>query len=156
MIEDKTKGRILVFAQFGLAFIVLAASVIEKSLTARNIPDALYIISLILMFSGIAVVITALISFGQKITPNPVPLQTAELRTRGIYSLIRHPMYFSVLLFVTGFTLYEGAYYSFILNIVVFIFLAVKIKFEEKQLVKKFPEYKAYQYKTKKILPFIY
>jgi protein-S-isoprenylcysteine O-methyltransferase Ste14 len=101
-------------------------------------------------------VLIALFTFKQRVTPNPVPLDTAKLRTNGIYGIIRHPMYSSVIFFIIGFTLFERAYFTFLLNIGVVFFLAAKIKFEEKQLKEKFPEYKLYQSKTKKLIPFIY
>ena len=154
--ENIKTGRVLVFLQFLLAAIVIGLTLIERSLTYRQEIEAVKIISVVLMILGIIIVITALVTFKQRVTPNPVPLETARLRTNGIYGYIRHPMYSSVILFLIGFTLYERAYYSFFLNIIVVIFLAVKIKFEEKQLEKHFPDYKEYQSKTKKLLPFIY
>ncbi len=154
--ENIKTGRVLVFLQFLLAAIVIALTLIESLLTHRQEITEVKIISIVLIILGIAAVIAALITFNQRVTPNPVPLETAKLRTNGIYGYIRHPMYFSVILFLIGFTLYERAYYSFFLNIIVVIFLVFKIKFEEIELGKHFPDYKLYQAKTKKLLPFIY
>lgn len=154
--ENLKTGRVLVFLQFLLAAIVIFLTLLENSLIPRTEIPVLRIVSIALVVSGIFIVVIALITFRQKVTPNPIPLDTAALRTNGIYGLIRHPMYLSVILLLIGLTLYERAYYSFFLNIIVVVFLAYKIKFEEKQLEQHFPKYKSYQAKTKKLLPFIY
>jgi len=48
------------------------------------------------------------------------------------------------------------AYYTLVLDMAAIIFLIYKIGFEERMLVKRYPEYKAYQSGTKKLIPFIY
>jgi protein-S-isoprenylcysteine O-methyltransferase Ste14 len=154
--ENMKTGRVLVFLQFLIAAIVISVTLIESSLTHRQEITAVKIVSIVLIILGIVTVFTALFTFNQKVTANPIPLETAKLRTNGIYGFIRHPMYSSVILFIIGFTLYERAYYSFFLNIFVVIFLVFKIKFEEKQLEKHFRDYQSYQAKTKKLIPFIY
>jgi protein-S-isoprenylcysteine O-methyltransferase Ste14 len=154
--ENIKTGRVLVFLQFLIAAVVIASTFIESSLIYRQEITAVKIASVILIIFGVVIVLAALFTFNQRVTPNPVPLETARLRTNGIYGYIRHPMYSSVILFLIGFTLFERAYYSFFLNIVVVIFLLFKIKFEEIELGKHFPEYKSFQAKTKKLIPFIY
>ncbi len=154
--ENIKTGRVLVFLQFLIAAIVIALTLIENYLIPRQEITAVKIVSIVLIILAIAAVVAALITFKQRVTPNPVPLETAKLRTNGIYGYIRHPMYLSVISFIVGLTFYERAYYSFFLNIIVVIFLAYKIKFEERQLEKHFPDYKLYQSKTKKLIPFIY
>lgn len=156
MSDKKLISRIFVFSQFALAFIVISSSLMENFLTERPPIAILKIISIAFLVLGIVIVLVALFTFRQSITPNPIPLDTARLRTKGIYGLIRHPMYSSVIFFLIGFSLFEKAYFSFLLNIGAIIFLTIKIKFEEKQLIEKFPEYKIYQSKTKKLIPFIY
>ncbi len=156
MRQNKLIGWIFVFSQFALAIIIISLSVIEKSLTERPPIFVLNIISIVFLIMGIVIVLIALFTFKQRVTPNPVPLETAKLSTKGIYGIIRHPMYSSVIFFIIGFSLFERAYFTFLLNIVVVFFLAAKIKFEEKHLTEKFPQYKLYQSKTKKLIPFIY
>lgn len=156
MSNEKTKGRIFVILQFTFASIFVLAAVIESRIAQRAQIEVINIISIIFLFLGAATVLLALIAFRQRITPNPVPLESAKLRTNGIYRFIRHPMYTSVIFVFIGFSLYMTAYFTFLTNIGVIIFLITKIKFEEHQLLEKFPEYRSYQLKTKKLIPFIY
>lgn len=156
MINDKQKGLIFAVAQFVLLFIVIVSSYIENLYLQHTQIILIRILSVILFLSGLLMGTMALISYKQKITPNPVPMENIQLRTEGIYSLIRHPMYSFALLCSIGYILYFNAYFSLILCLLVIIFLIYKIRFEEKQLIKKFPEYSDYRKHTRKLIPFIY
>lgn len=82
-----------------------------------------------------------------------------QLITIGIYRLVRHPVYLSyLLLFLGSCTLLHSSLFTFILlNLVCGLWLNNRIAIEEEMLIAKFgEEYKAYQRKTRKILPFIY
>lgn len=156
MKNKKTTGKIFVFFQFALASAFILGTIFENRLTEHPQYTVIKIISVIFLILGFLTVSAALISFRQMITPNPVPLDSAELRTGGIYSYIRHPMYTSVILVFIGFSLFMNAYIMFFSNIVVVIFLIIKINFEESRLLEKFQDYDAYRKKTKRLIPFIY
>ena len=82
-----------------------------------------------------------------------------QLITTGIYGMVRHPIYLSYILLFMGFcTMLHSSITSFlILGLVCSIWLGNRIAIEEEMLLAKFGEqYKAYQRKTKKLLPFIY
>lgn len=73
---------------------------------------------------------------------------TGQLRTTGIYSKIRHPMYFGFMLWLVGFPLFWQSIITLITAVLwVPAFLSWQI-LEEKQLEMKFPEYHAYKKKT--------
>ena len=48
-------------------------------------------------------------ALGDAFTPSPVPSAGSGLRTTGVYSVIRHPMYAAVLLIVIGVLIAAGA-----------------------------------------------
>ncbi|HEY9848175.1 MAG TPA: isoprenylcysteine carboxylmethyltransferase family protein [Leptolyngbyaceae cyanobacterium] len=82
-----------------------------------------------------------------------------QLITNGIYRLVRHPIYLSYLLLFSGCcTLLHGSLFTFILMCLVCgIWLNNRIAIEEEMLIARFGEqYKEYQRKTRKIIPFIY
>lgn len=86
----------------------------------------------------------------------PVVYTNTKLRTMGPYKLTRHPMYTAVLLVCIPLTVSEINGYRIIACMILVIDLWIKIEMEEKQLLKKFPEYAEYKRKTYKILPFLY
>jgi len=91
-----------------------------------------------------------------KISVFPQVQKGATLIKKGPYSIIRHPMYTALLLFF----LPDIAANPTLIRIVVFILfvinMIVKILFEEKQLRNVFPDYKVYQQKSKRVIPYIW
>ena len=154
--SDKAKGWIFVFVQFSLLLIIMFSSAIEFKQMTRAFSPVVHYIGVTLILIGTLLFTFTIINFGQMVTPNPVPRDKATLRTTGIYRLIRHPMYFSILVMFLGITLYFQAYYSFLWIAVLFVFFLVKSSAEEKFMSNKFPEYNQYKTTSKRIIPFIY
>ena len=81
---------------------------------------------------------------------------TTVLVKSGVYSIIRHPLYFSLLLLGTGVMMKDPDLPALIpggINLVAIWFTALA---EEKEMVKKFGEpYKEYMKETKMFIPFI-
>jgi protein-S-isoprenylcysteine O-methyltransferase Ste14 len=76
----------------------------------------------------------------------------------GLYKYIRHPGYLGSFLTFLGFAISSSSLSAIIINIILF-FLAYsyRIKIEERTLVTLFGEqYKQYQSKTWRIIPFLY
>ena len=156
MKSNRTKGRLLAAIQFALLAIIIVSALIDRTQHNHGFYGVINLIAITLIFIGLVSVALTLIEFRQVMTPNPFPLQNAQLRTHGIYSVVRHPMYLSVIILIVGGTLYLQSYCTLNMDIIAVLFLVYKINFEEKMLLEKFPGYKTYQSETKKLLPFIY
>jgi len=156
MKSKRLKGRVLASIQFVLLFLIISSALIEHTHHERRYSETVNIISIVLIVTGLITAALTLIEFKQYMTPNPVPLDNAHLRTGGIYSFVRHPMYLSVILLILGGTLYLGAYLTLVLDLIAVIFLVFKISFEEKMLAAKYTAYDDYKKKTKKLIPFIF
>jgi protein-S-isoprenylcysteine O-methyltransferase Ste14 len=81
-----------------------------------------------------------------------------RLIQNGLYKYIRHPGYLGSFLTFLGFAISSSSIIAIIINIILF-FLAYsyRIKIEERILVTLFGEqYKQYQSKTWRIIPFLY
>lgn len=152
----RSKGYIFVTIQFILLFIVLSVALYEKYELNRQFDQLVQFAGIILISAGSLVFLLSIFQFGEFYTPTPVPKEHYKLVTGGIYSIIRHPAYLSVLLIFTGIIVFLQSYYSLLMMPVVFMFFVIKMRFEETQLKLKFPEYSDYSKRTKRILPFIY
>lgn len=86
----------------------------------------------------------------------PEVRQNAELCIKGPYQIIRHPMYTSVLLFLSGLLLADFSFFRLAVLFVVTVDLLIKIEVEEKILKSKYTKYQQYTTNTKKIIPFVY
>jgi len=87
------------------------------------------------------------------IVPDPMP--DIELVTDGPYQFIRHPMYFSIVLFFLPLVILDLSWIGLSLFGALFITLFIKLSYEESLLSKRLPQYQTYQERTKKIIPFI-
>ena len=79
-----------------------------------------------------------------------------ELITRGPYSLVRHPIYTGIFVMIIGTVIVFGHVAGIIALPFIFCGLWIKLRYEEKLMLEKFPhEYRAYQRRVKRLIPFI-
>ena len=90
------------------------------------------------------------------LTPWPKPVENNELRTEGVYSLCRHPMYTSLLMLCFGLSLLTLSFERVILTIALFVLLSIKSGREEAFLNDKHGErYRAYSAYVPQFFPTI-
>ena len=79
-----------------------------------------------------------------------------ELITSGPYALMRHPIYTGLLTMFVATVIVLGHVAGIIGMPFVFASFWIKLRYEEKLMLKQFPEhYAAYQKRVKRIIPFI-
>lgn len=77
-----------------------------------------------------------------------------QLQTTGSYGVVRHPLYFSALLFFTGVSFANFSFQSIIALIVVVLYFKLRILVEERALKKKFGvAYEDYSKRVPAIFP---
>jgi protein-S-isoprenylcysteine O-methyltransferase Ste14 len=105
---------------------------------------------------GLFLLFASILNLGKNLTPYPRPLSDSQLVTTGVYSLVRHPMYFSVILLSLGFSLLTTNPIRLGLTAILFVFFDAKSRQEETWLKQKFPNYIHYQKRVKKLIPWLY
>ena len=97
---------------------------------------------------------------GFKTLAETARLQTMEghrLVKDGLYKHIRHPLYLGETVRNFGFVMIFSSIYGVLLIAVATIFIAFRIRMEERMLVQVFgDEYREYQKNTKRIIPYVY
>lgn len=71
---------------------------------------------------------------GSALTPTPVPITGATLRTDGPYARLRHPIYTAVLLAGFSFTVAFGSWWTLLMLSTLLAFFAVKARWEDSLL----------------------
>jgi protein-S-isoprenylcysteine O-methyltransferase Ste14 len=148
---NKSKGILLVVVQF----VLLAVIVALPHGTAWPVYPALGMAALILMMLGLMVTLLGIVSLGNSLTATPVPKENAELRTQGMYLIVRHPIYLGLILIALGLTLPASSVLTALAFIAFVIFLSYKARFEEHLLLSKFPDYKKYASSVGRLIPFV-
>jgi protein-S-isoprenylcysteine O-methyltransferase Ste14 len=86
----------------------------------------------------------------------PKPLDGAELVQRGIYRIVRHPLYTSATLLAFSWTLFWQSLPALLVAAALGVFFNFKARREERWLEGKFPEYVEYQRRVKRLIPWLY
>jgi len=142
------KSKILVALQFFIIFLMI--------LPLGTPVKHLYLGSAVLVF-GLVIGLLAVKEHKRgNFNIRPDIKENCELVISGIYSYIRHPMYFSVLMSMFGMTLLYFTYYEFTLFILLLITLLVKLFYEESLWKCHNPAYIEYREKTKRLIPFVF
>lgn len=84
--------------------------------------------------AGIVLGLAASRRLGRALTPTPVPIEGAGLRTDGAYARVRHPIYSAVLLLALGFVIAVGSVWSLGCALVLLVFFIVKSRWEDRLL----------------------
>jgi protein-S-isoprenylcysteine O-methyltransferase Ste14 len=115
--------------------------------------QALGIVGEVLALLGAALVLVAVAQMGKTIHVHPEPKAEASLVTTGIYRWFRHPIYTGMLLAVMGLFLCKPTLRVGAVGALVIIFLAVKVRFEEKLLLERYPNYGEYMKRSWGLIP---
>jgi len=145
--DDLQKGKRLVFLQFAL-IIVLAIFPDSKTVAPwLNIAGTVLIaIGLVLLFAGFR-------GLGKSLTANPVPNEDGVLVTKGIYSIVRHPIYLGLLIITLGLVVSSGVWAQIIVWVALVVLLVYKMRWEEVLLSAKYKGYAEYMTKVPGLVP---
>lgn len=102
------------------------------------------------------IMVIAAINLGKNLTPLPCPKDNAVLIQTGLYRYVRHPIYFGVLLAALAWLLIFPRIYILAYLLCLFLLFDIKARREEDWLVERFPSYRDYQARVKKLIPGVY
>jgi protein-S-isoprenylcysteine O-methyltransferase Ste14 len=84
-------------------------------------------------------------SLGSALTPGTEPIPRAQLVTTGAFAHFRHPIYSGLVILVAGYTLlWSNWTLALLLSLLTRGYLQAKSRVEERWLVQRFPDYRAY------------
>jgi protein-S-isoprenylcysteine O-methyltransferase Ste14 len=110
----------------------------------------------VLILSGTGLFLAAILRLGPALTPLPYPKADAPLVQSGPFALVRHPIYSGGLAVSAGIALATDGWLTWLYVAALFLLLDVKSRREETWLVGKFPDYRAYRRRVRKLIPFVY
>jgi protein-S-isoprenylcysteine O-methyltransferase Ste14 len=145
--DDLQKGRLLVFAQFGLILILALFPDSENVNSQAEIAGtAFLLLGLLLLFAGFR-------GLGKSLTANPVPVDDGVLVMTGIYARLRHPIYTGLLVLTMGLVLASGVWAQLIAWFGLLGLLIYKMRWEETLLTAKYKGYAEYKSRVPALFP---
>ena len=107
-----------------------------------------------LLLAGVAIAGAGALTLGPNLTPATEPLPRGELVTRGVYRMVRHPIYLGVSTILAGYGMLRGGWCAGgIVFVVALAYFEAKARVEERFLVHRMPGYEEYRRRVPRILP---
>lgn len=108
----------------------------------------------LIALAGVLVLLAAMRSLGRALTPTPVPIPGAGLRTSGVYGVVRHPIYSGLLLAVLGLLVALGSAASWIWGLAMLLFFWTKSRWEDRLLHEEYgQQWEAWARTTGRLVP---
>jgi protein-S-isoprenylcysteine O-methyltransferase Ste14 len=104
----------------------------------------LAVVGVMSLLCGVVVVVLAVTGLGSALTANPAPLPGVTMRTDGIYSVVRHPIYAGLLQIAVGVALLTGPW-TLVPALALTVVLDLKRRVEESFLEQAYLDYAAYR-----------
>ncbi len=130
-----------------IAIVVIPSSWGPSVPTLRLLGGALFVV-------GGVVSLAAAWFLGRALTAVPEP-NGAGMSARGVYGVVRHPMYTGVIIAALGVALFRGAVGAWIVAVVLAFFFEFKTRREERFLMIAYPGYRVYASRTGKFIPWL-
>ena len=143
------------------AQLVLLAAILFSALLGVGWPASLaplaYLLGGLLLALGAALLVAGGIGLGPALTPFPAPRAGSGLRTTGVYSLVRHPMYGGGILIGAGWSIVFATVLGVALTVALAVFADLKSRREELWLEQSHPDYADYRSRTRhRLIPFVW
>lgn len=107
----------------------------------------------ILEWGGAAVLLVGLVNLGRSLTPLPSPVANGELRTGGLFRVVRHPIYSGIMALTIGVAIRSGSLSVAVATAALVAWFSLKARWEETRLVARYPGYAAYAERTPRFVP---
>jgi protein-S-isoprenylcysteine O-methyltransferase Ste14 len=130
--------------------ILLALFVVAVPMHSRRHPRAgrgarTRLLGLSLLAAAAWIAARSKTDLSRSFTMSPTPVYDGELIAVGVYGVVRHPMYLSVLLSVLGYLAVWRSRLAMVSLGIATAFLSAKIRYEERELTKRYDTYEQYR-----------
>lgn len=140
---------VLVLAQF----LLLAALVLLPRGSLWPLNAVVIALAIVLGAVGVILVVLGALRLGSALTASPIPRDSAQLVTGGVYGHVRNPMYTGLMVGGLGLALFGASLWHVIAWVALVLLLAGKARWEERMLVVAHPDYAGYAARVGRFLP---
>jgi protein-S-isoprenylcysteine O-methyltransferase Ste14 len=143
-----------------IAFLAMGATIVVSALDFRfswsPVPPVVSVVGDVLVAVGLGIAMLTTIQNGYA-SANITVESGQELVSTGLYSVVRHPMYFGNVVLMIGIPLALGSYWGLLFVIPGLAVLATRILDEEKVLTQQLAGYRAYAQRVHyRLVPYVW
>jgi len=149
--NSKSRSYTLVLMQFLLIALLLLSP--RQAAPYGGASEIIGFVGVGLIAVGSGVLLFSFIGLGNALTALAIPKENGTLVTHGIYSRVRHPIYFGLLVMSVGVMLDAGYWPQIIIVMLLYALLNNKADFEETLLRERYPQYQKYSERTPRFFP---
>ncbi len=113
-------------------------------------------LSVALFIAAVALGLLGAKALGRNLTPFPRPRAETSLVRHGVYGVVRHPLYTSVMFAAFGWALVRSSGPALTLAAALGLFFKAKADREERWLRERFPDYADYARHVRQLIPWVY
>jgi protein-S-isoprenylcysteine O-methyltransferase Ste14 len=140
----------------GQATLMLGVIVLALRFRGDGHGFVMFVPGAVLLGVGAILGLSGAIGLGRGLTPFPKPSQKTRLVQNGIYAVIRHPLYTSVMAAALGWALVWQSWPALLAGLALIPLLDLKSRREERWLREQFPEYPEYAKRVRRFIPWVY
>lgn len=150
------EGYVLIQFLLGGLIVWMPNEVAFGEMWGRPLSTVAIVIGLVLIVLGVLLALIGGIHLGENLTAVPHPKEDSQLVQRGVYGVVRHPIYSGLIIGAFGWGFLHTSLLTLLLAGVLFLFFDIKARREEQWLREKFEAYGRYQKRVKKLIPYLY
>ncbi len=137
----------------GVQIVLIGLLIVLPGGDAWSRPQWVRAVTQVLFFAGLGIVLAGSVGLGRLLTATPEPKAHGQLRTGGLQSVVRHPIYSGVMLLVAGMVLRSGNLLALFVGCVLVVFFNVKARWEEARLRRAYADYDEYARSVPRFIP---
>lgn len=141
------RGKVLVIIQFVCLIVLVMIPYSRNRSSLTNVAGS------ILIFIALIILSIAAVNLRPALTIMPEPKVGAPFITKGIYKIVRHPMYLGVILFGVGLSLIKYSLVGILFTVILIVDLKIKHRYEDRLLLEKWPAAREYQGQVGALFP---
>jgi protein-S-isoprenylcysteine O-methyltransferase Ste14 len=114
------------------------------------------VVGVVLVVGGLTLAGAGMVTLGDNLSPFPAPRTDGVLVERGVYRVVRHPIYGGLVLGSIGLSLADGNAIALGITVILAVLLTAKSAGEERRLEAHLAEYVAYRKRVRwRIIPWV-
>jgi protein-S-isoprenylcysteine O-methyltransferase Ste14 len=151
---DTLRDTVVAWTFVIVQLVLLVLIVLLPSGDLWTVPAWLDLVARVLEWVGAAVLLVGLVNLGRSLTPLPSPVPHGELRTGGLFRLVRHPIYSGIMALTIGVSIRSASLGVVAATASLVGWFMLKARWEEARLAVRYPGYAAYAEHTPRFVPF--